>query len=459
MPVSFGSWKSIAARSPNAVMAGFGAALGVILAVIAWFSGWQDNNTGTIYDLSSAFGPMLDEIIKHGRFVCCECIAHLTSCQYTARMPAVPAFHTLLYLVVGDGLFLHLLIKNILIFSLFAWSVERLLKDAGVAQIHRVVAVLIVCASPIALRTYARLGSEEGYYPLIMLVALLLLWARTKPSRLDVHALGLSLAFLVLTKSSLAFFSLAAPFIALVRWYPAPRAFVPLAYVVITLTGWSLWSHETSGHWTGALNISSYDGLNFFKANNAYVGRLYPYVHLDVLDITGVTGALPEDARHNEWAAADYYKTQGLDWLLASPLRTAKFLLFKAYILLLDPVWPGKIYVENATTIDEALKIPETFSWNPKTLAQSAVLIAYKLMFLYSLVLAISRIRLPARRFYAWSYLVLTGAFALPFVVGFAYVYHLAALYGMSLLYLAFEAACAGLPTYRSWTRLIRRSA
>jgi len=92
-----------------------GLGVGLVATLIAWLGGRIDTLTGTIRDISSSFGPLVAELIDSGRFLSCN---QDELCRYTGRLPAVPWFHVGLSRVVGEGLWAHLLVKNLLVYGL-----------------------------------------------------------------------------------------------------------------------------------------------------------------------------------------------------------------------------------------------------------------------------------------------------------------------------------------------------
>jgi len=164
---------------------------------------------------------------------------------------------------------------------------------------------------------------------------------------------------------------------AAIRWHLSIGSLVPAACVTIALAGWSIWSFQSTGHWTTFANISSYDGVNLYKANNEYVAQLYPQVHLDVLDYIGTT-RVPSGL--DEWEANTHFRVQAFDWLIDSPQQLVRTVAFKVYVVLLSPVWSGKIYINEEMPLSDALELKRTYEWGISSLVLSTVLLAYKAM-------------------------------------------------------------------------------
>jgi len=403
-------------------------------SLLAYQLNWIPHDSGSIYDISSGFSPYLRSLLEHGQFVDTETVAGAR--RTTMRLPAVPVFHALLSQVLGRGVLAHVLAKNLIAYGLSACAMQRFAREHQLRALAPFALFALVFLNPVGLRTLPLLGGEESYY--IPLLVVLLVVLSSPPStwhRPTLHGVGIVLAILCLTKSTLSLLAVVL-LVFVARYTPNKRsALIPAAYVLVALGGWSVWSYQTTQHVTHVFNISSYDGINLYKGNNEYVQALYPDVHLDVLDVVGITTP-PRALRADEWAVNDHFRRRATDYLLLHPWRTVQFLGFKAAAPFLLANSPARIYAGADTVRTELPAIIEQSKVaTVKARVIASALWLYKLSFLASLVWAA---RNTWRRRYTQAsvlYLALTATLAVPFVIGFAYVNHLCALYTLMFVY------------------------
>jgi hypothetical protein len=421
----------IASGSGNQVaVAAIGALLGLSVALLAWGAGWVGTEGDSVFQMPSRMGAYVRELVQHGQFNLC---ALSVNCGYTARMPLVPLFHAALVPLIGEGMLRHLLLKNALAYGFLAWAVWRILTGSGAGPRMAAIAIAMLCLNPLSLRIFGLVGSEEGYYPFLLLPVLLVLMLREQVSARTAVFFALALFALCLTKSMLEPLCAALAMLAAMRW----RTGWPLAGVAAALAGWSAWSWQTTGHPTYVTGISSIDWYNFFKGNNEYAEQTYPLLNADLLDTLGVT-ALPADFGpvNDEWAVDNYYKHQAWAWLAQDPWHSARFLLFKTYVVFLAPIWQGSVHYPDTISWPEAVALAKAGNpWTVKSVVQVVLILAYKLGFLATIGLALRKLA-RGRNFPAMVFLVAGGVFGAPQVVALSEVSHQSVLYAMALAWL-----------------------
>jgi hypothetical protein len=441
----------------------FWLSISVLSSLIAYRLDWVPHQSGSIYDISSGFSPYLRSLLERGEFVDLETVAGAR--RTTMRLPMVPLLHLLISYVVGPGVLLHVLVKNLIVYGLAAQAIRGFARRAALPARAPFAIFGLVFLNPVGFRTLPLIGGEESYYVPLLVVLFATLSAPAETWRAStLHGVGAVLAVLCLTKSTLTVLALSLlAFVAVCSWRArraardelprvrgtAPSAsslsrstapgfassLVPAAYVLAALAGWSVWSYQTTQRFTHVLNISSYDGINFYKGNNEHVEGLYPDVHLDVLDVVGITAA-PPHLRADEWAVSDYFRQRASAYLTRDPWHTLHFVGFKAGAPFVFANSPARIYAAANTTRSALPALAEQSKrQTPKSRVIASALWLYKMSWLATVAWALRD--LWRRRCLQQSalYLVLSGAIAAPFVVGFAYVNHLCALYTLMFLH------------------------
>jgi hypothetical protein len=422
----------------------FWITISVLSSLTIFYAGWIENGDGTIFSISSGFSRYLHALDQTGQYA--SCWQEGQPCYYTTRLPAVPYFHHFLSFVLGHDLLTHILAKNLLAYGLTAAVLRWVLLERGISHLWCYLIYGVLYLYPISIRALPAMGAEEGYYAHI-LFALLLLLSGPSLSTARLHAVGTSLAILVLTKSTLAPFSLAVALLLIWRTRLSPPGLIPIAYVALALFSWSLWSHTTTSHWTYAADISSFDGVNFYKGNNPYVWTLYPRFHLDALGFADLTTP-PKEILHDEWKIGKHFKERAIEYLIQDIPNTLWLLAFKAYTVFLSLVPPATVYVSQPIAVEDLLaRARMPVSWTRNEFVMSILHAGAKLLLLVSILAATMAIlknknghnglRRDGLRRNGLTYLTFLSMLVVPLVIGFAYTRHLAVLYGLAWLYLA----------------------
>jgi hypothetical protein len=406
-------------------------ALSLLSSIVSYKLDWVRHETGSIYDISSGFSPYVRSLSENHRFV--DTLSLGGAPRTTMRLPAVPFFHFVLSLLVGQRLLFHLLAKNLVVFGICACAIRRLAVERRWGPVAPFAILGLMALNPVAFRILPTLGGEEAYYaPLLVLLFVALCAGSWTQARM--HQVGVVLALLCLTKSTLTILVMVVLGFVIARartW----RSLVPAAYVAAALGGWSVWSHATTHRWTHVVNISAYDGINFFKGNNEFVQDLYPDVHLDALDAAGLT-APPEDIRGNEWAVSDYFRHRAFAYLSADGWRTMRFLAYKAAAPFVMANSPARIYVNEPIERSELTRLAQRAKASTfKSRVVAGGLWIYKMLWLVTIAWAARSVWSRKNARASLLYLLLSGAIAVPFVVGFAYINHLFVLYTLMVVY------------------------
>jgi len=414
----------------------FWITVSILSSILVFYTGWVPNRDGTIFSITSGFSDYLRALDQTGRYA--SCWQEGQPCFYTTRLPFVPYFHYLISIILGHNLLTHIVAKNLLAYGLTAVVLQRALLERGIPQGWCYLIYGILYLNPFSIRILPTIGGEEGYYAHI-LFALLIFLSRPSLSTIRLHAIGIALVTLVLIKSTLAPLSVIISLLVAGRMRFVRPALIPVAYVALALFSWSFWSYTTTGHWTHVANISSYDGVNFYKANNPYVLTLYPWFHLDALDFAGLTDP-PDGINHDEWMIGTYFKDQAANYLIQDPINALWLLAFKAYTVFLSPVPPAAVYIDSPLSLEELLSQARTPApWSLKHILISVSIVGAKLLLGISIFAATRAILSGKAKHNAVTYLIFVGLLVTPFIIGFAYTNHLAVLYGLAWLYLAME--------------------
>ena len=384
---------------------------------------------GSVFALSNFVGPTaLTLLHRQGLTVCSTGLGTIGNpiCFHAARMPVPSAVVAMGAALLGDrflpvGLFKLLLLLAPL--EAAAYLGIAALPTTGWRRTADVV----------------NLQVEEGYsYSLLALTtALVFFRSAGAVSWRRVLVFAVSAAGLYLAKSSMApaVMVLTIAFLWPIRRRRAMVA-AALGIVLLTAAGWASWQHHAAGRYTFGTSI---DGVNLHKGNDELFLAHYPPSMSDTLD--SYDPELNRGLRFaDEWAFNDYHQRAAIVFIKTHPRATAEGIRRKLEVVLFSV---RKLGSKPRTGVMEAFETGGN--------------VLFRLLFWAALGVAMRLLFTGPRdglRYAAAAFLLLLGAAALPYVVGFAYTRHISVLIYPSALLLcrALSAAMAERPRHEGIT-------
>jgi hypothetical protein len=411
----------IARRWPRAALGGIAVALACAQA--AAIALLLYGRKPTLASVDFGFGPVVESLLAGQGLCAIRGGAPERFCSH--RAPLVPLF------LAAVGTFANrplaaLLVKNALLALLATFAltpiIAELVNDLRLPRSQRRL-LLVLCAlttvlNPQVLLTSGEIAYEEGYTTWLVAIAFGVLVAPREPSPPTRAAAWLCVAALPLLKSSMlpVAFVLAWQLSRTEQQSPAGvaprrrtlRILAPFALLGVALCAWTVRNGVVSGRFSPG---TSWDGSNFLKGNNELVAQYYPERNLDLIaDMPPLV--VPRDVR-GEWARDDYARAAGLAYVRAHPWQTVLNAGLKARVFALglrEPRTSGRARSPFESAKD-AIQVP--------------AMLATRVVWLAALVAAVAMVtRRGPSRGVAATYLAFVGAFALPYVVGFACVRH-----------------------------------
>jgi len=230
-----------------------------------------------------------------------------------------------------------LILKDIAFWCLWVSALLRLRRYYNIPYKWAAAAVLLLLLAPYDLGIAGKAAVEEGF--LFALVAALFSLILTMEGINSAFAVGLLLAAIYLTKSSMLLLCVAAAiWLSIKYWSRSPwLALLPIACLAVASLGWGIYTKNMSGVFAIGANGSSWNGWNFYKGNNPYVCSLYPRTNLDTLDGEDYAHRLlPFVPVHNEWELNDAQLALGKKYVRENPEATLKMVLKKLFIVCCD---------------------------------------------------------------------------------------------------------------------------
>lgn len=294
----------------------------------------------SVFALSNFIGPTTHSLLTQGDF-------HFQSDEIGttgqamdfrgARMPGPPMFLAMGVSLLGtDAILPNALLKAIVCLVVF-WGatvcLTRLLAPAP-GWLVPLAAVLPFCLSPV-LANAVNVQVEEGYAYSFIALAFVLSVMRFNgwQSHLGVSVLlGVSLAWIYLTKSSYILLAMAFAMAGLVSGRGVLHRLLPLAVVTAAVLGWGLFQSQHAGHFSVGTSL---DGINLHKGNHGAFLSLYPPKPGEVLDAYDDTLNRGQ-FYSSEWLFDAAHKREALAYMQAHPWATFRAMLLKAQVFFLS---------------------------------------------------------------------------------------------------------------------------
>lgn len=385
----------------------------------------------TLFDLQNLIGPTAKSLTEGHGLEGSLSVGSLGDpiTFRSGRMPMAPVVVALLSGTLGAA---HILLASLIKATLFMaplWAAMRLVlrRVAPGAQGRAAALLLAPFAITAFLADVANLQVEEGYAFSILAYALALVLfpdpgaEAARPYR-RATLLGLSLAGLFLTKSSLVLVAAVLGVAYLVQQRSRGPRLVAACLLLSAMLGWGLFQKSASGHF--ALG-TSLDGINFHKGNHERFAELYPPrpgENLDGYDAVLAHGHLYVD----EWDYDASNKAEAVAYMRENPGQTLRNDASKAFQYFVSVSKSGSMESTGA------MRFVETVGY-----------VLFRLGLLAATVLSLRAIgtdRSPGR-FAGWIFLGVSFFGALPYLLGFAYTRHASV-----LIYPVVLLLCRALP-------------
>ncbi len=397
----------------------------VSLAAMLAFNWGSRHNS--VFTLSNFVGPTALTLLHgQGLTVCSVGLGTVGNpiCFHAARMPVPSAVVALGAGLAGDRLLWVGLLKLLLLLAPLeaaALLAIAALPAAGWRRVAGLAMLLLPFVMTAFLADVVNLQVEEGYsYSLLALATALVLFRPVGAvSWRRVVVFAVSAAGLYLAKSSMApaVAVLTIAFLWPLRGRSAMVA-ATLGVVLLAAGGWAAWQHHAAGRYTLGTSI---DGVNLHKGNDELFLAHYPPAAGETLD--SYDPALNRGLYFpNEWSFNDYHQRAAIRFIKTHPRATAEGDWRKLEVVLFSV---RKLGSRPRAGVMEAFEVGGNVLF--RLLFWAALLVAVRVLF---------RDAQDGLRAAAAAFLLLVGAVALPYVVGFAYTRHVSVLIYPSALLL-----------------------
>ena len=198
------------------------------------------------------------------------------------------------------------------------------------------------------------------------------------------------------------------------------RAALPAMGLVLAILSWGGYVYAMTGVFAFGTDESSWNGWNYFKANNPYALALYPRITLDSLDEG--TALIPPGTMHSEWE-----------------LSHAQLALGRKFVHEhLDMVWEmdlKKLYVACCDLKDA----PEWIPGHTRPLALLSNLVDHLAVAICLVWMGVRARQCRISRAEVLG-LLLIAAYMVPYVAGWIYMRHMVPVYSLIAMVLAIQS-------------------
>lgn len=358
-------------------------------------------------------------------------------CFHGGRMPVPTTVVAMGMRLLGDRFVPVALLKTMVLLlplELAIWLVCARLRTVSARSRWVVVPLLLAPFGMTAfLADVVNLQVEEGYtYSLLALGTAVVLFRGPREGWLrrdglgEGAVLGVAVAGLYLSKSAMAPAAAVLTIAYLVRARGTSVRAIAAVLAMAAPLGWAAYQHHATGRYSLGTSI---DGLNLHKGNDEAFLRLYPPTPGNTLD--GFDPELNAGLHFgDEWSFNDYHQRAAVAFAEGHPGATARGGVRKLAMIFVSVEKSGSSASHGAMRLLEVsgMVVFRVIFWGAMGVAVWAVVWGW-----------------GGLRWEGAVFLLLVGAVALPYVIGFAYTRHVSV-----LIYPAVLMCCRALVTRRS---------
>ena len=402
--------------------------LSVVISLAAVLAFDRQSARDSLLDLTNLVGPTTASLLHGGGLTACTVLLGTPGnpiCFHGGRMPVPTLTVALGVRLLGDRFLRVAVLKTLLLLIPLEGAIFLVCAHLGADRRRRWFAALLLLA-PFAMTAFladvVNLQVEEGYsYSFLALAAAIVLFRGTRHGWLrrdhagEAVLFGVSIAGLYLSKSSMAPAAAVLTMAYLVRTRGMGVRVVAAVLALSAPLGWAMYQHHATGRYSLGTSI---DGLNLHKGNDAIFLLHYPPTPGNTLD------GFDEDLNAgmhfpDEWSFNDFHQTAAVEFMRTHPDLTARGDVRKLEMIFFS-----------------VRKIGSSASHGALLAMELGGMVLFRLIFWVAIgcsLVALARVPGGAR----WDggiFLLLVGAVALPYVLGFAYTRHVSVLIYPSVL-------------------------
>ncbi len=400
--------------------------LGTSLAAVLVFDRASANNS--LLDLTNLVGPTVASLLAGRGMTACTVLMGTPGnpiCFHGGRMPVPTLVVAAAVRLVGDRFLPVAVLKTLLLLAPLEaamYLVCRQMRFAGRRWVWMAVLLLLPFGMTAFLADVVNLQVEEGYsYAFLALGTSVVLfrgaatgWLRRDGAG-EAAVLGAALAGLYLSKSSMAPAAAVLMLAYVLRARGATPRGLALAVAMAAPVSWATYQHHASGRYSLGTSI---DGINLRKGNDPVFLEHYPPRNGDTLDRfdEGLNAGMHFG---DEWSFNDFHERAAIAFIAANPGLTAEGDLRKLEMIFLS-----------------VRKYGSGASHGAMLGMELAGMVAFRVIFWWAIGISVAGV------VWGWwglrgdgaVFLLLAGAVALPYVMGFAYTRHVSVLIYPSVL-------------------------
>lgn len=377
----------------------------------------------SLLDLTNLVGPTTASLLEgRGLTACTERMGTPGNpiCFHGGRMPIPTLVVAGGIGLLGDRFVRVALLKTLLLLvplELAMYLVWVRVRSAGTAM-QWVSALLLMVPFGITafLADVVNLQVEEGYtYSFLALLTAVVLFRGPREGWLRRDGLGEAVVFgvatagLYLAKSAMAPAAAVLTLAYLVRLRGSGVRVLAAVLALAAPVGWAAYQHHATGRYSLGTSI---DGLNLHKGNDAEFLLAYPPSRGHTLD--GLDTEL-NAGRHfdDEWSFNDYHQRAAMEFMEGHPGATARAEVRKLAMIFVSVEKSGS-----------------SASQGPLRLVEVGGMVVFRVIFWAALAVSMLGVGRGwgGLRWEGGVFLLLVGAVALPYVIGFAYTRHVSVL-------------------------------
>ena len=299
------------------------------------------------------YGNLLNNLFENNSYANTEEFFIVQNNQIIANqkidfvLKKLPFFSFLLYflLSISKNIFVIVIIKNLLFFSIFFFITYFSLKSLKLKFYHFCLIIFFFIGIPYNIKTFSEISYADSISSILLACLFLSLISHMN---FKYVLSGLILFLLYLTKESMFVICIFIPLLIVILNFKKNKikSFIPVIFVSLAMFSWGIFGFIKTGGFPFAQSISTWKSYDMSKSIDEDFSKYYPKLSTDNLDSNKIKKELL-----SEWDFYYYYKNENYYKIINKPSIVLKNIYLKIKFLLLN-IYPDGISYEKKESYD-----------------------------------------------------------------------------------------------------------
>jgi hypothetical protein len=369
----------------------------------------DSNKDIILLNIPFSFGDLINNLVNKNLYI--QEIYDIDF--YLARHPFLPIFLSILF-KISKNIFFIVIIKNIIIFSLYFYCCYKLLLKNKNTFFLFIITLLVPVIIPYNFNVALNYVYEDNLIAIFLPLLFLSIISKNEYKMLFASSF---LFFLYFIKGTTFFLVIVLSFAILKLNKNIKFSKLPFLTVILAITIWGSFGYFKTGRFPFLNTLESTNSYHLSLMLNKDFQKYYPNLSVDLLE------KKPDKKINTEWEFYDYYNNKNYIFLEQNYYQYFKDIFLKLKFIFFGIIADGHGKLEKDILHPAPIRVSSIFS---KAFFNVAILIA-----LYQLIK-------NKKKFEIYFLLIIT-LYLLPLIIAWATTKHLVPLFNVSIIYLIFK--------------------